>query len=236
MDMTPKDLIRSRSNNLGSTVYLELRRRILNGEVVDRERIVIDRLAKEFGISSIPIREALARLAAEHMVTFQEKHGYRVAEKPGPEDITQWMEARLMVEVKAAGLAAQRISHVQLEELRSINSKIAALRQEHARSTGDQFLDLNVRFHEILVEACANPHVFKCYTSLHYGPAALRHGNAREVPDLDEITHEHEQIIAALESGNAKRAEDAVTHHIRDGLERMRELKKVGDSGSIRID
>lgn len=65
--------------NLSDTAFESIKNRILNGTYKADQKLVISRLAKEFGVSTIPIREALARLNAEELVGYKANQGYRVA-------------------------------------------------------------------------------------------------------------------------------------------------------------
>ena len=88
----------------GSLVDLahdELHRLITDGGLGDGERIVIDQFAKILGTSLIPVREALARLHAEGLVTFERNKGYRVALRPTHDQLRQLFEARLVIETSA---------------------------------------------------------------------------------------------------------------------------------------
>ena len=63
-------------------VHRELRERILDGAYLPGERIVMDTIASEFGISALPVREAIRRLEAEGLVVFRPNTGARVAPAP----------------------------------------------------------------------------------------------------------------------------------------------------------
>jgi DNA-binding GntR family transcriptional regulator len=212
------------SPSLAVKAYDELRRRIVDGELGDRERLVIDRLSREFGISVVPIREALARLHAERLVELRPNYGYHVAAKPTSTDIRHWMEARLMIETTAAALAAERITDSSLAQLRVINRKIAEGRFGATARSFRPFIELNHAFHVTIVEAAGNPHIADLYRSLGYGPQISRTMVGRGVTDRDRIVAEHERIIAALARRDAAKATEAVRRHIVDGLKRVQAM------------
>lgn len=64
---------------LADTVYESLKARIMEQVYAPCERLNIDALALKLGVSPTPVREALARLAAERLVTFEAFKGYRVS-------------------------------------------------------------------------------------------------------------------------------------------------------------
>lgn len=67
--------------------YLLVRSRILDGTYAPGDRLVIDALASELGISSVPVREAIRRLEAEGRVIFRHNAGPRVAPAEGPRSV-----------------------------------------------------------------------------------------------------------------------------------------------------
>ena len=78
-----------KTKNLVESVYEELYRRISEGELEAGEKVVIDQLARSFGISLGSIREALARLNAERMVTYERNKGYRIAQAPDATELAE---------------------------------------------------------------------------------------------------------------------------------------------------
>ncbi len=70
-----------RSSSLAELAYAQLLEKITTGEFQDGDRIVIDDVAEQLGISRIPVREALARLNAEHLLEYQRNKGYTVIPK-----------------------------------------------------------------------------------------------------------------------------------------------------------
>ncbi len=222
------------SESLSQKVYDLMRKRIIDGEMAADERLVIDRLAREMGVSIMPVREALVRLHAEKLLVFQQNYGYRVSPKPQAEDITQWMEARVMIEQAAAPLAASRISAAALAEMRSINAEIERRDFGVRADTLSVFVDLNQRFHDLLVAASGNPLIVSCYTHLGYGPQLARELSGHGLDDKASIVEEHARIIDALARGDARRAIEAVQLHIVDGLTRVRERVDATQAGAAK--
>lgn len=63
----------------GERVYLEIKQSILSGELIILQRLDIDKLASQFGVSSTPVRYALGLLAAERLVKLNTSRVYEVA-------------------------------------------------------------------------------------------------------------------------------------------------------------
>src|SRR4051795_5687385 len=101
-------------------VYREIRERILTGAYGPGFRVVIDALAEEFGVSALPVREAIRRLEAEGLVIYRPNAGAQVAPvDPGAYD--EEMTVLAVLEGYATALAAHELSAADMEQLTAIN-------------------------------------------------------------------------------------------------------------------
>src|ERR1700761_6965884 len=96
-------------SSLVDQAYDDLFSRIADGALAPDERLVIDRLALDFGTSTIPVREALARLLSIQLVVFEPHRGYRVAPAPTAEQIRHFFEARLVFETGAIDVGIKKV-------------------------------------------------------------------------------------------------------------------------------
>jgi DNA-binding GntR family transcriptional regulator len=199
----------------------ELHRLITDGELAEGDRIVIDRFAKQFGTSLIPIREALARLHAEGLATFERNKGYRVAARPTMAELQRLFEARLVIEVGAAELALKLSSRVFLDDLKAINRLIAKGSYGTTFQGFREFVTLNERFHVELVALANNPLLDEAYQRLGYHQKITRATYGHGPGDIKRIVREHNDIIDALAEGEPDALRRAVTGHITSGLDRV---------------
>ena len=141
--------------NKHEQAYTVLRERIVNGVYVPGYRLVIDALARELGVSAVPIREAIRRLEAEGWVAYRPNTGAQVASI----DVHQY-EAEIatlaVLEGYATALAAPHLSDEDLTHVRAINA-----RMQQALSAADilAFTQLNKEFHFFLYDRCPNEYV-----------------------------------------------------------------------------
>ena len=164
--------------NKHEQAYRVLRERIVNGIYVPGYRLVMDALARELGVSAVPIREAIRRLEAEGWVVYRPNTGAQVASI----DVLQY-EAEIstlaVLEGYATALAAPQLSDEDLTHVRAINA-----RMEHVLSIADisTFTQLNKDFHFFLYDHCPNKYVVdllrqtwerlevRSHTDFHYIP------------------------------------------------------------------
>ncbi|EXG79725.1 GntR family transcriptional regulator [Cryptosporangium arvum] len=130
----------------------ELRQAIVTGELPPGERLTEPALAQRFGVSRVPIREALRVLASEGFVEVRPYWGTRVAELPSSA-ATDLLELRGAVEPLAARKAAKRRTP---EQLHAMEATLAAGTALIADGRLDELPALNGQFHLLLAEASGN--------------------------------------------------------------------------------
>jgi DNA-binding GntR family transcriptional regulator len=149
---------------LAERSYDYIRNKVSSGDLPPGKRLVNRVLASEIGVSVIPVREAIHRLATEGLIEHVPGSGAFVR-KIDPQELDNLYVLRDALESCAAGEAARYISEYQLEELDAILGEAQAIAQQiqkgtDAHATKPQFsawLDTEQRFHQLLIEAARNP-------------------------------------------------------------------------------
>jgi DNA-binding GntR family transcriptional regulator len=149
---------------LSEKAYGFIRQKLALGDLPPGKRLVNRTLASEIGVSVIPVREAIQRLASEGFVDHVPGSGAFVR-TTDPHDLDNLYVLRDALESCAAGEAARYITEHQLEELESILDESQTLAQQikqqskrHATKRQiNAWLDAEQRFHELLIEAARNP-------------------------------------------------------------------------------
>lgn len=138
-------------------VYRELRGHILSGRYVAGYRLVLNQIARELGVSSVPVREAIRRLEAEKLVTFTRNVGAEVS-SIDLGDYSNAMQTLAIMEGAATALAAPHLSEEELGVASGANDEMAKL--AHAVPFDSAaFTKLNAQFHRVLWAACPNDHL-----------------------------------------------------------------------------
>src|SRR4051812_15661930 len=110
-------------------VYREIRERILTGAYGPGFRVVIDVLAEEFGVSALPVREAIRRLEAEGLVIYRPNAGAQVAPvDPGAYD--EELSVLAVLEGYATALAAPELGAADIAQLTGLNERMVAAIEE----------------------------------------------------------------------------------------------------------
>ena len=200
------------SQSKSELVYRELRSRIISGRYVAGYRLVLDQVAREMGVSPVPVREAIRRLEAERLVTFTRNVGAEVA-SINVGDYANAMETLAYIEGAATALAAPHLSASQLQDATDTNDHMRSL----AKGNFDPrlFTDLNQKFHRQLCITCPNEHM-KELLDLEWDRVAIIRRNTFAFEPVRSQTSvgEHDHILELIASGaQASEIEMAARKH-----------------------
>ena len=196
--------------------YEHLRDGITRGGYGPGYRLVLDQLARELRMSVVPVREAIRRLEAEGMVTFERHVGARVA-AIDPVDYQDTCQTLAIVEGAAVALAQPHLAAADLAEARAINDR---LRQCLADFDPVRFTRLNEAFHRTLSYPCPNTQLKHLVDGGWRRLAGLRRSTFGFVPGRAHASvAEHDALLALLADGAAPAAvEAAVREHRLAGM------------------
>jgi DNA-binding GntR family transcriptional regulator len=193
-----------------------LRSAILEGLLKPGQWLRQEQLAQEYGVSQMPVREALKQLAAEGLVEHLPYRGVRVVAF-SPEDVEDLYLCRGFIEGMAARFAAARITPEEVAELAKLHERMCACKTpEDLR----EYRDLNRRFHELIFSASGRSYLVRTLAQLWSAFPSMLWSNipriaVASVPGRDEPdTAEHTEIVAAFAARDPARAERAVRRHI----------------------
>jgi DNA-binding GntR family transcriptional regulator len=172
--------------------------RIAGREFGPGYRLVLGDIAGELDMSVVPVREAIRRLEAEGLVSFEHNVGARVAVVDETEYVYA-MQTLGVVEGAATGLAAPLLTDDELTRAEAVNARMTAL-LEHFDA--HRFTQLNQEFHAVLFERCTNPHILDLVHRGWNRLSGLRDSTFSYVPDRSrESVAEHTEIIALIRAG-----------------------------------
>jgi DNA-binding GntR family transcriptional regulator len=190
--------------------YHEIRSRIMDGSLPPGSVIDQDRYAGELSLSVTPVREALRRLEAEHLVRQHAHREVRVAPFSADE-LRHLYAVRLQLDPFAAGLAAKEATQAELEA-------VAALLQAPAHGEPREMLTENRKLHRLIYASCHNPVLIQMLDSLwdrcdRYRLALLHTGDA----DVD-AARDHTAIMEAFCRRDSRTLRRLMTNHLKASL------------------
>jgi DNA-binding GntR family transcriptional regulator len=204
---------------LAQQVRARLLERIMDRDLPPGARLNIDALARDMGVSSSPLREALAALAARGLVRNEAFLGFSVAPMPDAAFLHAMFDTRLRLEPWLAACAARRITPPQLAQLRGALAGMAPearqgpWQRHNAHATADEC------FHDTIAEASGNAPARQALAALNAQIHVSRLYLA--VQTGAETAAEHRHLLAALEARDPAAAEAAMTAHLEGSRERL---------------
>lgn len=198
---------------LHASIYEDLRRRMITGKIVPGVGLSTRGLALELGVSQMPVRDALSRLAAEGAVAIRSKRKIEVPPM-NPERFTDLLDCRLLLEPEAAVQALPHITPAKMKQLREIDTALDA-----AMENGDVigYMEKNFEFHFALYRANNRPTLNRLIETLwlQFGPFMRvvygRYGTAN-------LVDQHRVALDAIEAGDADALRRAIAGDIADGM------------------
>jgi len=183
--------------------YRALQERILRGDFRPGQRVTIEVLARELGMSPTPVREALRQLEAEGVVTYRPHAGARLV-NIDPKAYAELLSVRAVLEGWATALAAPRLSRVTLVRLRELNRRMREAVQKGDLAAFDR---LNRRFHRALYRPCGHRLLVELLEGLRARTDLVRRTVFPFIPHRGlQSVDEHDQLLDLVEQGASPEA------------------------------
>ena len=216
IDRLPSALERP-SHTFSSRAVDVLRGMVLHGQLASGERLNEVELAGALGISRGPLREAIQRLISEGLLTAVSGRGAFVRTFT-PESLGDLYEVRIALEVHAVRLAAGAASRSGIATLRSM------LDETGEAVTGGSSYPETLDFHERLVALSGNAALRDAATEVHRQVSLARSRSGQISERAREALHEHRAVLDEVERGDADKAADLMTSHLRSSLRNALEV------------
>lgn len=205
--------VQNQASNIGADylplrerVREELRGRISDGRLAPGQHLIETALAEEFGVSRIPVREALRGLETEGLVTTVPRRGVVVSELTRA-DIVHLFEVRSTLEVLAFKLAAERATDDDIQQLRMllVDTQDAVDRNDHVDT-----VRTNALFHDLVRQISGNPFLISALEPL-LGRIRWLIGHGQE-PHRD--ISQHRDLTDAIAKHDPERAATLAAVHL----------------------
>lgn len=181
---------------------------VITGELTPGSRVTEPSLANRFGVSRVPVREALRALAAEGFVDLR-LYGSPTVRELSAEVVNEVRSARNILEPPTAREAALHHTQAQLESIESILAEGDA-----ALAAGEvaRLHRLNSRFHDAIASACGNS-ILEAF--VHTLSSRSEWINVAAItPENRHLWGDHHEISAAIAAGDGNLAEALMAAHV----------------------
>jgi len=199
--------------SLVGEAYNVIHKAILTGNIGTGEQLRQDKLAEGLGVSSRTVREALTQLMADGLVTHVPHKGFSVVSLPFDE-LAQIYQIRALLEGWAMELAASKITTHELDQMRQLLPQTAANEDPNSVILARE---VNRQFHWIAINTTNTKHLINMLTKIwHLVFTHIRQEDEEQnrVTSGKRDIQQHEDLIAALASGDGNKARTITSMHI----------------------
>lgn len=197
-------------------IFDALRDEIVSGLLAPDAPLGQEHLASRFGVSRMPVREAIWQLEALGFVTIEPNRRARVA-STSRADFIEIFDMRLVAECLAIRRAIPELSNARVDRAEAIQKQIEG-------ASGERFGALNGAFHMMLYRAAPQPRLL-AHVAMLSNAADRYRSMTRAAPSFREKSdREHYELLAACRSRDTEAAVDCVTRHIGDARDALAPL------------
>lgn len=189
------------------SITSSLREMILNGKLGIGVQLKQEALAQQFGVSRIPVREALKRLQAEGLIEHTAHTGSVVASK-STQDLLETLDIRIALETRALKVAVPRMTKADIKAARDIIARYDA--SESPR----EWAELNLEFHLCLYRASGRPKLLKMIEDIVRSIDIHLRAHQSSTVGRKSPQTEHKNILKACAAGDADLAVNLLEQHI----------------------
>jgi DNA-binding GntR family transcriptional regulator len=223
---------RTRPNVMTLVEYAagEIREQILSGEMAADERILLDEVAEDLGISQIPLREALRTLATEGLVAPLPRRGYTVAPVTVA-DLEETYRVRLVLEPLAVQLAVPVLTPENIDQLRK------ELEQLDVATAAEDWPAHRLHhraFHFGIYEKCNSSWLIRFTDMLWANSDRYQRMTTQIRGELGDRMVEHRAVLDACARGEAEEAGERMHEHLEHAFTTLREYLVARSSGGSR--
>lgn len=179
---------------LADRLRAEIADEILSGQMAPGEALDEVELARRFGVSRTPVREAIRLLAAGGLVQAR-PHRSAIVARPGRSELIAMFEALKEIEAICAGLAAERMTEAELAKVAEINARLGEV---VARGDAQRYHEVNEQFHAAIYDGAHNAPLAEISRSTRERIAPFSRVQFRTSGRLVRSHREHQRIVAAI--------------------------------------
>ncbi len=203
-------------SNVPTEIYRQLRERILRGKLLGGDQVKIEAVAKEFGVSIIPVREAIRMLNADNLIDIVPRRS-PVVSGLSKIDVLEIADIRLALEPLALAKAMPYFTDSILASCNSVLDKY-----QKSRNSWKQ-VELNRKFHLKLYEPCPSQRLKKIIAEQYDGMTRCAHVMViRSSKKGDKSFAEHKAILRACKKQDTELAVQKLRAHLLASIERVR--------------
>lgn len=236
--MTEKKSLRQVNHTrLSDQAYEVLRDSILRRQLPPGHRLDLDDLQFQLGISRTPLKEAIARLATEGLITAVPRRGSYITELTA-QDVAERFDVRQILELGAVDDIMAKLTDRHLDHLRQVYTNLKALTTPEGLTLDYfGFLDKDREFHRAILRIAGNKLLLEIYDGLNLYLQIAKAFYMAQDKRTSLVGYEHSEILRALEDRDSETLKATLREHIQSAKQAVVsgiEMQNgVGESSSV---
>lgn len=213
------------SKDLAYIVYIQLKKAITTKSLEPDERIDINVLSEQLGVSRTPIKDAISRLSNEGLVTVRPKKGTYVTPFT-IEDMLELIPIRCWLETGYCHEIVNHMPHKNMHRLEEIIQTSEEMLENKEEFNYFLYNELDGKFHEELIKVTGNKKLLQVYRSLNFHSQVARFYYQSYEEKLMRGQEEHRVILNAIKKKDVELFEKSMRQHIMDGQQELIMVKQ----------
>jgi DNA-binding GntR family transcriptional regulator len=205
------------SGSLAVRVERAVAQWIFKGELSAGQKLTEQEVAERLNVSRGPVREAFRTLADIGLLQIEQNRGASVR-KIDLEEAVEIHDVYSVLEELAVRSATRRLSGAQIEELKSL---VESMDDAAEAEDLDRYYDLNLNFHQRLLEGSGNRRLVSIYNRLLNELHLYRRFGLMQRGEMQRSNHEHHQILEKIAAGDSEGAAEAMRTHTSERRRKM---------------
>ena len=214
---------------LSQSIAATLEADILLGQIEAGTRLDEAALARRFGVSRTPVREALQIVVARALALRQPYKGVVVSDI-SPERIDQLFEAMGEIEALCGRFAARRMTSEEREALSRLHEAMGRMVDA---GDADGYELANTRFHQLIYAGSHNEDFVEMAETMRMKLAPFRRSQLADAARIATSHREHEKVVAAIVARDGEAAEQALRRHLVNAARTMLEKFEAGRTAPV---
>lgn len=210
--MTTLDTVNTNSESLSARAYRILLDRLIMLDIQPGEPIMEKQLAEEMGVGRTPLREALKRLEADHLVVTYPRRG-TFASQVDVTELAHVSEIRQALEPLAARRAAEVNGGEMREQLLEVLDELKSLDPDQSQR---DLLSYDLSVHRLIYSVTHNEHLSETLIRLDNIATRIWAALSDRLPSLHEHIVEHMALLEQIIDGDAEAAEQTASEHVKN--------------------
>jgi DNA-binding GntR family transcriptional regulator len=214
-----RDVAAPRRSVLADEVYEILKPKLMDNVIEPGSKLSIDGLSRDLKVSPTPVREALARLESDGLVTKKPHQGYTVAPLLDPRTFDELFRMRLLLEPACASWAAEVATPRQITGLEDLIAQMSEAPSGDNYECYKAFAAQDAAFHTALAAAAGVGLMVETLERLRAHSQLYR--LYYTIGITDDTVREHERILQAVSRRDTSGAATAMSAHLRASRSRL---------------